>query len=109
HQQLRCVTRQHGIRIKRDHVADELQPARVANDRAERVSRVAPQELVELGKLATLSLPTHPHVLLRIPETWTMEEEEHIFGGISVLRIQRLDARRGSGENFLVALPVLGR
>ena len=107
-QQLRRITRQHCIRIQRDYVPDELEPACIADDRAEGILRIAPQEFVELGELAAFSLPTHPHLLFWIPETRAVKEKKHILRGISVFRVQRFYSGRGSSEYLLIALAMLG-
>src|SRR6476660_6319188 len=76
-QQLRRVTRQHRVRVESDYVADVFQSARVADDGGERILRTSAHELVELRQLPALSLPSHPDVLLRIPQPRTMEKEKH--------------------------------
>jgi hypothetical protein len=87
-----AASRGNGIGVERDHVANELEPAGVTDDGGERILGDAAEELVELRELAAFSLPPHPHLLLRIPQARAMEKEEHILGGVSVLRVQRLDA-----------------
>ena len=107
-EQLRRISRQYRVRVECYDVTHEGEPARVADDRIERVSCSPPQEFVELGKLATLPLPAHPHILFRIPEPRTVKEKKHVFTGVSVPRVERIDARRSGGKNLLVIRPVLG-
>src|SRR3954465_5590405 len=90
--QLRGLARQYRVRIECNHITNELGATGVADDGAERVLRVAAEILVELRELSSLALPAHPHVLLRIPQSRPMEEEEHIFIAGSVLRVEGLDA-----------------
>src|SRR5687767_7811342 len=70
-------------------------------------SSCATQVLVELGELAALSLPAHPHALLRVPETRPVEEEEHVLASKSVPGVQRFDSRHRCREDFFVALSML--
>src|SRR5450759_3746277 len=107
-EKLRRVSRQHRVRVERYDVAYEREPARIADDRAKRVSRSPAQKFVELGELATLPLPAHPHVLVRIPEPLAVKEEKHIFPRVSVPRVEALGPCRCGGKNLLVIRPVLG-
>src|ERR1700741_4913650 len=109
HQQLRRIARQYRVRVERNYVTDETEPARVADDRRECIPRSAAKELVELSKLPALSLPSHPHILLRIPQTRAVKEKKHILGRVSVPGVQRLDARRRGGKNLIITFSVLGR
>ena len=108
-EKLRRIPGQDRVRIERYDVAYESEPAGLANDRGERITRSPPQEFVELGELATLPFPAHPHVLLRIPQPRAMEKKKHIFARVSVPRVEVLYSRRCGGENPLIVRPVLGR
>src|SRR6476620_5740680 len=104
---MRRITRQHRIGVQRDDVADEFQPARIADDRCEGARSIAAHILIELRELASLSLPAHPDVLLRVPQSRPMEKEEHIFIAGSVFGVQRFDAGARRRQNLLVAITML--
>ncbi len=106
HQQLRRVARQDCVRIQRDDVANESQPACVSDDRAECFRRSTSKELVELSELSALSLPAHPHALLGIPKPRPVKQKKHVFAGKSIPRVQRFDSNHSGREDLLVAGPV---
>src|SRR5258706_7898513 len=87
-QQLRRISRENRVGVERDYVLDSPKRRCVAYYCRERVRRLAAYESVELPELTSLSLPPHPHALLRIPESRTMEEIEDILSIGSVLQVQ---------------------
>src|SRR2546423_2121379 len=101
-EQLGRVARQYRIRIEGYDVANELQPARITDDCRECVAGVATQIFVELGELAALALPTHPHVLFWIPQSRAMKEKKHILISRPVLAIERFDAVCRCRQDFVV-------
>src|SRR2546423_4846220 len=108
YEQLGRVARQHGVGVQVDDVLNELEPARITDDRAERITCTAAEKPVELCELPAFSLPSHPDVLLGIPKSRPMEQKKDILAGVPVLRVQALDTRGGGGENLVVSRPVLG-
>ncbi len=105
----RRVRRQHRVGVERDHVAHAPDHGEVALDDREGVSRATQHELVELGELAALALPAHPHALPRIPAAGAMEEIEGVVPAFRVPRVERPDALDRGVENRLIPLAVLGR
>jgi hypothetical protein len=106
-QKLRRVSGQYGVRIERYDVAYKSKPARVADDRRERVFRSSTQEFVELGELAPLSLPTHPYGVGRVPAPAAMQEIEwRVVAGVvcsAVRGVQRPNSVYGCRDDRVVA------
>src|SRR6476620_8556226 len=106
-QHLRRIARQHRVGIQREHVLDSLQSRDISDYSRECLGCLIAQESVELSQLSSLPLPTHPHALLRVPETWTMEEIENVRVVCGVLQVQvacalfsRFDYRRITLASF---------
>ena len=94
--QLACtVTRQLGIGVKCDDVFHLRQRLRVADNHGERVTRMAPQQRIQVTELASLALPSHPRALLRIPAARAMQQIKNIawrFVLVTVGAIKRIDS-----------------
>ena len=61
-----------------------------------------PQESIQVRKFPPFALVTHPDPLLRIPSTGTMEKEEGIASGTTVLGIQLFDPLPGKPQQRFV-------
>ena len=75
----RGVGRQHRIGVEGDDVANRGQRGCVATNDRECVACSPPQPEIEVGKFATLALPTHPDLVMRVPTTRSMQEVKHIL------------------------------
>src|SRR5258708_3972346 len=107
-QHLRCIPRENSVGVESDYVLDAPKRGRVAYYCRERAYRFIPYESVELPELTSLSLPPHPHALLWIPESWTVEEIEHVLSIGAVLQVQVSNSLLRSIDYFRVALPSFG-
>jgi hypothetical protein len=91
-EQLCRVRRQHRVRVERDDEPDIAQGSRIPNNARERVPGAAAQILIELGELAALAFPAHPHALAPIPAARPVKEIEGRRFATCVLVIQRGNA-----------------
>ncbi len=101
------VARQARVGVERDAVAHAGQDREVPDlDVEARVPRPS-QEPIELLELASLSLPSHPRALARIPLARAMEQEEPVATPFAEPGVQRLDAapRRSEDGRVLGHLP----
>ena len=107
-QQRRRVGREHRVGIEGDDVADAPHRRHIPLEDAERLARAGEHEPVELGELAPLPLPPHPHALVRIPAARPMEEVERVLGVGGVPRVEGPHTLDRGGRDGLVVRAGLG-
>jgi hypothetical protein len=104
----RGVRGEHRVGVERDDVAHLPHQLELADYDGEGSSVAVAQELVELGQLAALALPPHPHALLRIPEPRPVEEVERILRAAGVAGVERANALDRRLDDGVVLRPRLG-
>jgi hypothetical protein len=90
------------VRVERDHEADLAERLDVPGDLTEGVLRTAPQEVVELGELSSLSLPAHPNALTHVPAAWAVQQVEAAVVPATVALVERAHAFDGSRDEGFV-------
>ncbi len=102
HKLPRRISRQLRIRVERDHVFDRGQYVRLADHRRKAILCSAPEQSVQVSKLAPLPLISHPDALLGIPTTWSVKKKKRFALFAVVLVIQRLDSGLGQPYQLFI-------
>ena len=108
-QRWRRVRRQHRVGIERDHVFHVEQRCGVTGLPLECRCRAAAHDAVEIGQLAALPFPAHPHALCCVPFAWTVQEVKRSGPVFCMPLIQFRNALQCGGNDRVVAGFRLGR
>jgi hypothetical protein len=103
------IRRQHGIGVDGDDVPDAANDLGVADNGGKRLVVVAAHVAIELGQLAALAFPAHPHALAGVPSSGAVEEVENVVGAAGVSRVERTHTVRRYCDDLVVSVAGFGR